>query len=104
MDSIITLSVIGALVMYIVSMVSLFALRRRQPGMQRPFTVPFYPYFPAVALILSTVALAAIAWYYSWLTIWFFVGLLVCLGVFFAAGKHKQKLDDAVLQATKPMP
>ncbi len=104
MDSIITLSVIGALVMYIVSMVSLFVLRRQQPGMQRPFTVPLYPYFPAVALVLSTVGLAAIAWYYSLLTLWFFVGLALCLGIFVLTGKHKQKLDDAVLQAAEPMP
>ena len=42
----VTLSVLGATVLYVVSMVSLFVLRRRAPDMTRPFVAPVYPYFP----------------------------------------------------------
>ena len=101
-DSIITLSVIGALVMYIISMVSLFILRKREPGADRPFTVPFYPLFPALALGLSLVGLAAIAWYYSLLTVVFFGSLAVFVLIFISTGKHKQKLHDTVLQSAEP--
>ena len=62
-DQVIVLSVLGAVVMYIVSMLSLFALRRREPTLDRPFRTPFYPYFPAVALGLSGLCLGAIVWY-----------------------------------------
>lgn len=57
--TIITISVFGALLMYALSMASLFKLRRSQPHLERPFRVPFYPYTPAVALLLSVLALLA---------------------------------------------
>jgi ethanolamine permease len=61
--SIVTLSVFGAIVMYIVSMASLFRLRRIEPSLERPYRVPFYPHFPAIALGLALVALAAMIYY-----------------------------------------
>jgi ethanolamine permease len=45
------------------SMVSLFRLRRREPGLDRPYRAPLYPIAPAVALLLSIVALAAMIYY-----------------------------------------
>lgn len=101
-DSIITLSVLGALVMYIISMVSLFVLRRRHPQQPRPFSVPLYPWFPAVALVLSLLGLAAIVWYYPQLTLIFIALLAVCIAVFVGTGKHKQKLSDDVLHEADP--
>ena len=59
--SIITLSVFGALGLYVVSMLALFALRRREPNLSRPFRAPGYPLVPAVALLLSAVCAAAVA-------------------------------------------
>jgi ethanolamine permease len=59
-NQIIVLSVMGAVVMYLMSMVSLFILRKKEPALERPFASPFYPVFPAVALIISTVCLLAI--------------------------------------------
>jgi len=69
---IITLSVIGALVMYISSLLSLFRLRRTEPGLARPFQTPGYPFVPILALILSVVCLLAIIWYNPILSILFF--------------------------------
>ncbi|CAN5175212.1 ethanolamine permease [soil metagenome] len=61
--SIVTMSVFGALVMYMMSMLSLFRLRRREPGLERPFRAPLYPYAPAFALAMSVVALGAVIYY-----------------------------------------
>jgi ethanolamine permease len=82
-DQVIILSALGAVVMYIISMISLLVLRRTQPGMERPFKVPLYPWFPWTALILAIVCLIAIIWYNLWLCVIFFgaLGLLMVLFV-----------------------
>lgn len=58
---IITLSVFGALVMYAAAMAALFRLRRSEPDLERPYRVPFYPWVPAVALVLALLCLVAVA-------------------------------------------
>ncbi|MCF0057967.1 ethanolamine permease [Dyadobacter sp. CY356] len=88
-DQVIIIAALGAVVMYIISMAALFALRKKEPNLERPFLVPAYPYFPAVALILSTVCLVAIVYYNIVLSLWFFGGLVVVAGIFIASGKHK---------------
>ena len=60
---IITIVCFGALTLYIVAMISLFTLRNKEPDMERPFKVPMYPIFPAVALIIASVCLVAISVY-----------------------------------------
>ena len=74
-DQIIILSVVGALVMYISSLLSLFRLRRTEPGLRRPFRTPLYPAVPLVALVLSVVCLLAIFWYNTGLSL-LFLGLM----------------------------
>lgn len=102
-DTIITLSVIGAVVMYIISMAALFVLRKKEPKLQRPFTVPFYPWFPLVALVLSIVSLVAIAYYNPQLTIWFFVVLGILLTIYIGLNKHKQHITgDSLLTSEEP--
>ncbi len=71
-SEIITIACFGALTLYIVSMISLFALRRNEPDMIRPFKVPFYPAFPAVALTIAVVALVAMTVYNLNLALIFF--------------------------------
>jgi ethanolamine permease len=61
-DQVIILSVLGALVMYGVSLLSLFALRRREPELARPFAVPGYPVVPAVALLLTLLSLGTLVY------------------------------------------
>jgi ethanolamine permease len=60
---IITLSVFGALTLYVLSMISLFALRKDRPRMSRPFKVPGYPWVPGIALGLSLLCLGSMAYY-----------------------------------------
>ena len=69
---IITLACFGALSLYIISMVALFALRRKEPGLERPFRVPWYPVFPAVALVIASVALVAMTIYNPGLAVIYF--------------------------------
>jgi ethanolamine permease len=38
-------------------------LRRREPQLKRPFSVPFYPLFPITALVIAVVSLIAIVYY-----------------------------------------
>jgi ethanolamine permease len=57
------MSVLGALIMYIVSMLALFRLRRTEPDMQRPFRAIGYPLLPLWALGASFVCLASLVYY-----------------------------------------
>lgn len=80
-SQIITLSVFGALGLYVISMVSLFVLRAREPDLPRPFRAIGYPVVPAVALVLAVVCLAAMI-VYNWELALVFGGL-VCAGLLY---------------------
>jgi ethanolamine permease len=56
---IILLAIFGALTLYIASTASLFALRKKEPELHRPWKTPLYPFVPAVGLTLSVIALVA---------------------------------------------
>ena len=87
----------GAVLMYMMSMISLFILRKKEPDLERPFASPYYPYFPAIALGLSGVCLIAIV-YYNWqLSLIFLGGLATALLLFILMGKHKVRITDDVL-------
>jgi ethanolamine permease len=75
-------------------MISLFKLRK-QSSHQPSFKTPLYPWFPAVALLLSIIALIAIIYYNLTLSLVFFAGLIVALVFFIASGKHKQSLKES---------
>jgi ethanolamine permease len=85
---VITLSALGAVVMYIISMISLFVLRRKLPDLERPFKVPLYPWFPGIALVLAIVCLLAIVWYNLLLSGIFFLFMFLLIGLFLAFRKH----------------
>ncbi|MET0319581.1 MAG: ethanolamine permease [Duganella sp.] len=82
--SIVTMSVFGAITMYIVSMLSLFKLRRSEPHMVRPFRAPCYPVFPAIALAGAVICLVTMI-YYNPLIFSVFAGFLVVGYAFFLA-------------------
>ncbi len=58
-SEIIILSVFGALTLYIIAMISIMVLRKKQPELQRPFSVAFYPAFPIIALVIATISILA---------------------------------------------
>lgn len=75
----IILSVFGALSLYTISMIALLKLRTKEPHLERPFKVPFYPAFPIIALVIALVSFGAMAVYNTQLV---FVYLAI-LGVSF---------------------
>jgi ethanolamine permease len=74
---IIIMACFGALVLYIISMICVLALRKKEPALDRPFKVPFYPYTPSIALIVASIALAAMITLYSILALIFFAIIAV---------------------------
>jgi len=78
-SEIITISVFGALTLYIVSMIALIKLRKSEPGLDRPFKVPFYPIFPLVALVIASISFVAMTVYNLHLA---FIYLLIMGGCF----------------------
>lgn len=75
--NIVTMSVFGAIVMYIISMASLFKLRRIEPKLTRPFRAPLYPFAPALALVMAVVCLVAMIYYNQTLFMIFAVMMLL---------------------------
>jgi ethanolamine permease len=92
-DKVIIISALGAVVMYCISMISLFRLRK-QSTHQPSFKTPFYPWFPAIALLLSIVSLIAIIYYNLMLSIIFFGGLIIAFIVFSITRKNKEVFND----------
>ncbi|MEP7251412.1 MAG: ethanolamine permease [Ginsengibacter sp.] len=81
-SEIITISVFGALTLYIISMLSLLQLRKKEPEMLRPFKVPMYPVFPVVALIIATISLVAMTIFNFHLALIYFALLGICYVTF----------------------
>jgi len=94
---IVVISVMGAVLMYMMSMISLFILRKKEPGLERPFASPYYPVFPAIALLISAITLFAVIWFNFILSVYFFAGLVLIILIFISMGKHKIKITDDVL-------
>ncbi len=82
-SEIITIACFGALTLYIISMVSLLVLRRKEPELERPFRVPLYPWFPLVALAIAVVALLAIT-IYNFKLAFIYFGLLMTAYIWFS--------------------
>jgi len=93
-NQLIILSAFGAVVMYIISMICLFVLRKKEPEMERPFKAPFYPVFPLIALLLSVVCLIAIVYYNLWLSVLFF-GVMI-IGAFLFKIFYKEKPGETI--------
>jgi ethanolamine permease len=97
-SNIVTMSVFGAIVLYIISMLSLFKLRKSEPNLARPFKAPLYPIFPAIALVLAVLCLVTMI-YYNQIVFGLFVALFVIsLGFYFATKKRRLVQTDLLLK------
>lgn len=94
----ITMAVFGAIVMYIMSMASLFRLRRIEPDLERTFRAPGYPVIPGLALLLAIVCLAAMVWFNLLLT-GIFLGFMAIGLIYFRFTAHHRAnaAHDALL-------
>lgn len=72
---IITMAVLGAVVLYIVSVAALIKLRQSEPDMERPFRVPLYPLTPLLALVIGIVCLVALVYFNLMVSLIFFGAL-----------------------------
>jgi len=92
--NIVTMSVFGAIVMYIMSMASLFKLRASEPALDRPFRAPFYPVFPAIALVTALIALVTMI-YFNLLVFGLFCGLFLLGFIFYRLTAHLREAAEA---------
>ena len=90
--NIVTMSVFGAIVMYIISMAALFKLRKSEPKLERPFMAPLFPYAPALALGLAILCLAAMIYYNQLLALIF--GGLMLLGYGYFRLNHDASITE----------
>jgi amino acid transporter len=58
----ILISTLAAVIWYVLAMVCLFVLRRKEPGLPRPYRVPIYPWIPAFVALLSAIAACLYGW------------------------------------------
>ncbi len=100
--NIVTMAVLGALVMYIISMAALFKLRASEPKLERPFRAPLYPLFPAIAIVCGVVCLAAVVYFNQLLSL-IFLGLMALGYVYFrlTAAQRDAAPHDAMLAAAE---
>jgi ethanolamine permease len=96
--NIVTMSVFGAILMYIISMLALFKLRRSEPRMERPYKAPMYPLFPAIALVGALVSMASMAWNNPLVGAVFVAFLLLGYGYFMLTGHQREvaPLDNLI--------
>ena len=98
--NIVTMAVLGALVMYIMSMASLFKLRATEPKLDRPFRAPLYPLFPAIAIVCGLVCLAAVVYFNKLLSLIFLGFMAVCYLYFrLTSAQRDAAPHDAMLAA-----
>jgi len=96
--NIVTMAVLGAIVMYLISMAALFKLRRSEPLLERTYRAPFYPVFPAIALGLGVVCLGAMVWFNGLLTLLFLVLMALAYGYFrLTVAQRDAAAPDAML-------
>jgi len=81
----ITISVFGSVAMYIVSLLSLFILRSREPDLKRPFRVS-YPLVPAISLALALFCLYCVIRYNSTALLWVGITYGMAIAYYFAWG------------------
>ncbi len=74
-SEIITISVFGALTLYILSMVAMMRLREKEPLLERPYKVKAYPLMPILALVIAIISIISMTIYNAKLAIIYF-GLL----------------------------
>jgi ethanolamine permease len=100
--NIVTMAVLGALVMYIISMAALLQLRRSEPQLDRPFKAPFYPVFPLIALVCGLVCLFALVYYNAMLSLLFLALMALAYGYFRLTSAQRSAAPvDAMLGMTE---
>ena len=89
----ITISVFGSVAMYIVSLLSLFILRQKEPNLKRPFKVS-YPLVPAVSMVLALFCLYCVVFYNTAALVWVAITFAVAIAYYFLWGNKRIRPFD----------
>jgi len=87
-DILIQIAVFGAVISYIMMMLSAIVLRKKEPNMPRPYKVPLYPLTPYVALVLAIIALFAGFFYAPKVILWTALVYAVFVAYFAFYSRH----------------
>jgi len=98
--SIVTMAVFGAIAMYIVSMASLFRLRRTEAALARPYRAPMYPLLLAFALVAAAICLVTMIYFNLLIFCLFAVLGVIGYGYFLATGSRRSSALSATTAAT----
>lgn len=85
---------LAALVWYVLAMVCLILLRRREPEMHRPYRVPLFPLIPFAVIAMSLVAAVIYGWMQEPIVLWLTV-IMYALGLAWYFGWARTRLVDA---------
>jgi ethanolamine permease len=77
---IIVISAFGAIALQVISMVSFFILRKKEPNMERPYKAPYF--LAVVAIVIDAVFLITVT-YANKATIGWVIGAFVLAGVYY---------------------
>jgi ethanolamine permease len=102
--NIVTMSVFGAILMYIISMLALFQLRRTEPEIERPFKAPMFPYFPGFALVSALICMGSML-YSNPLVAVVFAGLLFSGYIYFLLTRRQRAVAplDTLLESNQEL-
>lgn len=87
-DVLIQIAVFGAVISYIMMMLSAIVLRKKNPDMPRPYKVPGYPFTPYIALILAILALFAGFFYAPKVILWTILAYAAFVAYFALFSRH----------------
>jgi ethanolamine permease len=96
----ITLSALGAVTLYVVAMLAMIALRRREPELPRPYRAPGGLALPITALVLAALSLGVMLYlnfnlsgapgpFQRWLSVWYALILAAAGGWYFLCVRHR---------------
>jgi APA family basic amino acid/polyamine antiporter len=83
--------VFAALMFYVLTIISVFVLRKKQPDAERPYKAFGYPLVPALYVIVSSVILFVLLFYRTETAGWSLVIVLLGLPVYWLWSRHSRK-------------
>lgn len=95
---VIMVSALGATILYILCMITLFVLRKRYPDMKRPFKSA-YPIVPGIALVLGVYCFIAFAVAYQTVVMWTLGSFVLAAVYYFIWGRKNLKSEEEEFHA-----
>ena len=82
---------IGTLLAFVIVCAGVWVLRRRNPGLPRPFRTPWVPLVPILGIIISFAMMASLTGL-TWirLAVWLVLGMII----YFAYGRHHSRVQQ----------